>query len=80
MEKECSALRDNMFFADPAGGKDKGLVEELLGEPPMVGGGPAADVALTEEHRDKYPGVCDDLFAACEIQGHRNIESVPDSS
>jgi hypothetical protein len=30
----------------------------------MMGGGPAADVALIEERWYEDPGICDDLFAA----------------
>jgi transposase len=49
MQQECSALRDHALFSNAARSKDEGLIEELLGELPMVRGCPAADVALTKE-------------------------------
>ena len=78
MQQECGALRGHMLQGDTARSKDEGLIEELLGEFPMMSGSPAADVALTKERRDKHPWICDDLFAASQIQGHGNIKPMPD--
>src|ERR1700722_11914939 len=77
MELKNNARRCYSLLNDAAGSKYQGFVEELLGEFPMVGGCPAADVAFTEKCRDKHPGICNHLLAAGQIQWHRNIETVP---
>ena len=64
MQQENSALRRDTLFDDATRCEDDGLVEKLLGEFPMMGGGPAADVAVIEERWYEDPGIGDDLFAA----------------
>lgn len=79
MKQEDDALGDHAFFGDPASREDNGLIEELLRQLPVVGGGPAADIALTKEGRNQHPRIVDKLLAAGEIEWHRNIEPVPDA-
>src|ERR1017187_59199 len=76
MEPKNHALRYHSLLNDAAGSKYQSFVEELLGEFPMVGGCPAADVAFTEKCRDKHPGICNHLLAAGQVQWHGNIETV----
>jgi hypothetical protein len=40
----------------------------------MMGGCPAANVALIEERWYENPGICDHLFATSQVQRHRNIK------
>src|ERR1700722_10293080 len=49
MEPKSDALRVYALLNHTSGREYQGFVEELLGEFPMVGGRPAADVAFAEE-------------------------------
>ena len=77
MQHENRTLGGHAFFGDTPRREDEGFIEELLGEFPMMGGRPAADVAFAEERWYEHPGICDHLFAASQVQRHRNIEPVP---
>ena len=46
VQHENRTLGDHALFCDPPRSEDEGFIEELFGEFPMMGGGPAADVAL----------------------------------
>jgi hypothetical protein len=73
-QHENRTLGDHAFFCNTPCSEDEGLIEKLLGKFPMMGGRPAADVAFIEERWCEDPGVCDHLFAASQVQRHRNIK------
>jgi hypothetical protein len=56
VQQENRALRGHTLLDNTARGKDEGFIEELLGEFPMMGGRPAADVALTEKRGTSTQG------------------------
>ncbi len=64
VQHEDRTLGDHTILCNTPRSEDQGLIEELLGEFPMMGGRPAADVALIEERWYEDPGICDHLFAA----------------
>ena len=74
VQYENRTLGDHAFFCNTPCSEDEGLIEKLLGKFPMMGGRPAADVAFIEERWYEDPGVCDHLFAASQVQWHRNIK------
>src|SRR5262249_5135365 len=80
LQLESCPLRRYSLLGNTACGKDESLIKELLGEFPMVGGRPSADVGLTEECGNEYPGICNYLVDAGEIQRYRNVEPVPNPS
>jgi len=64
VQYESGTLGDYAPFCETPRSEDEGFIEELLGKFPMMGGRPAADVALVEERWYENPGICDQLFAA----------------
>src|SRR5712692_6176847 len=76
VQKEACALRGYAPPDDAARRKHEGFIQELLGEFPMMGGRPAADVALIEERWYENPGIYEHLFATGQVQGDGNVKSV----
>ena len=68
VQDERRAVMGSVFGADGAGGHDDDGKEQLLGEVPVFGSRPAADVRRREEGGDQHPGVVEDPVAVDGIQ------------
>jgi hypothetical protein len=76
VQHENCTLSDHAFFSKTPGSEDQGFIEKLLCKFPMMRGCPAADVGLIEERWNENPRIGDHLFAACQVQRHRNIKTM----
>jgi len=56
IQQGYGALRHDTLFDDAARRENDGLVKELLGELPLTGGGPVADIGLSEQRGDSIQG------------------------
>jgi len=68
-------LDDRMVHAPR--GVDDNIPENLLGQVPVLGGGPSADIGRREKRRHKNPGILHDLFSVKELQLDRYISADP---
>ncbi len=78
IQNENRALGIHARFCETSSCEDENLVKELLGQFPMMGCRPAANVAWIEEGWCEYPWIWEHLLATGEFERDGNVESMSD--
>ncbi len=73
VQLEAGLAQHGLTLAWARGGHHADRTKELLGQPPVLGGGPAADVARREHRRGDRPGIIQRHVGRFGFDGHRNV-------